>query len=128
MSTKLSDCLDHCIHRALVLAALGHHWHLLTKSYAQHLAFGEFYGYMHDVADKLSETAMGANFPQPCNCKESVEFTDPSAAIPVMEKYIKDLEALNVAAAAAKRDWLANIAQEIQAGVLSTLYKLKRLS
>jgi hypothetical protein len=83
---------------------------------------------MHDAADKLSETAMGANFAPPADTKCSIEFSDPSKAIAEVESFIKELQGLNLAATAAKREWLANIAQEIQGGLCAILYKLKRLS
>jgi DNA-binding ferritin-like protein len=128
MKKSLQECLASCVQCALIYAAVAHHWHLRTTSYAQHKAFGQLYDYMHDAADKLSEAAMGANFPPPPDTKCSIEFSDPLKAIAEIEGFIKELQGLNLAATAAKREWLANIAQEIQGSLCAILYKLKRLS
>lgn len=39
---------------------LAHREHLRTKSYAQHMALGEFYPAVVDLADTLTETYQGA--------------------------------------------------------------------
>lgn len=111
------------IHRALVLAALTHHWHLTTRSYAAHVTLGELYTYFHDVADTLAEKLIGAD--QPFDTESPpfrFAFTDPKDAIAQIESFIKDLDALT------QPTWLANIAQEIQGVLYGHLYKLKRLS
>lgn len=118
-----SQLIPKLVHRALVLAAQAHHWHLATKSYAQHMALGELYGYMHDAADALAEKAMGADMPFPDRATVSgFAFTPPTAAVKTVEAYVKELDAVT------EPPWLANTAQEIQGRLNGILYKLKRLS
>ena len=40
---------------------MAHKAHLTTDSYAQHMALGEFYGALPDLADSLAETWQGMN-------------------------------------------------------------------
>ncbi len=98
----------------LASAAKAHTWHLATKSYAQHQAFGELYSYLHDAADLLAEPSIGDGMDiQP---------------VPV-ETALKELDSLCDQLKAIKgEDWLTNITQEIDGKLYQIKYKLKRLS
>lgn len=126
MNNALTKAVDTAVKRLLVLAAVGHHWHLTTPSYARHMAFGELYGYAHDAADKLSETTQGADADEPCNSKVVVNFVDEGSAVDEIESTRDMIRTLSVTASS--EPWLANIAQEIEGSLNAILYKLKRLA
>lgn len=45
----------------LFAVAQAHMWHVLTKSYAKHKAFEDFYEEFSDIADKIIEASIGNN-------------------------------------------------------------------
>jgi len=98
----------------LKTAARAHLWHLGTKSYAQHVALGELYEYLHDAADKLAESSMG----------DGLTMDEPS--IPTVLKELdgicKELRSIP------GEPWLQNIAQEIDGAIYKYQYKLRNLS
>lgn len=100
--------------RLLKLAATSHWWHLGTKSYAQHKALGDLYGYLHEAADGLVEPAVG----------DGMKIVEPKlddmlAEIRFLCGEIKKLKG---------EPWLENIAQEIDGQLYGYVYKLQRLS
>ena len=114
------------VYKALGMAALAHHWHLLTTgtgSYAKHIALGELYEYCHDIADALAEKMLGANETLPDRYKGfELVFNPPTQMIKTIEQFAAEFEEIT------EPPWLQNLAQEIQANLYSHLYKLKRLS
>jgi len=104
---------------------IAHKAHLATGSYAQHVALGEFYSSIIDLADKLTEAYQGR--------------TDTLLEIPLMDDettgdIIEDLRKYqdyveqNRYSAAKKEDTpIQNIIDEVVAQFLSTRYKLTRL-
>lgn len=102
---------------------VAHRAHLNTDSYAHHMALGDFYDSIIDLADKFTETWMGRN-------KKKI------GAIPFMKapdsEILKQLEVL-LEIVEESRDFckddstLQNIIDEIVAMFLSTIYKLKFL-
>lgn len=117
--------LNDAITEALKLAALAHIWHLTTKSYAEHIAFGELYEYMHVAADKMAEASQGAGIPyNPVRTGGAFTLTDVDGAVDEIEGYVRYLEALQKET---KQPWLSNIIQEIQGNIYGILYKLKEL-
>lgn len=97
----------------LSTAAKAHVWHLGTKSYAQHKALGDLYGYLHEAADDLAEAAIG----------DGMEIKEPD-----LKEIEAELKKLCDRLAALKGEgWLTNIAQEIDGELYRYLYKLKRL-
>jgi DNA-binding ferritin-like protein len=117
------DEAHELITKSLVLAALAHHWHLTTTSYAQHVTLGEVYLYCHTIADTLAEKLIGAGEDLPDkSAKFSFAFTPSSQAIKTLETFAQDFENLT------DPPWLQNLAQEIQGELYGHLYKLKRLS
>lgn len=121
--TPSYDAAANIIVNALALAAISHHWHLMTKSYAQHVTLGDLYLYCHEIADTLTEKLIGAGaeFPD-SGGKLTFALSPPSRAIPELEAFTKSFNDIT------EPPWLANIAQEIQGSLNNTLYKLKRLS
>lgn len=111
------------VYRALGMAALTHHWHLMTRSYSEHKALGDLYEYCHDIADTLAEKIMGAGEDCPDKNKGfQLVFTPPSQAIKTIEQFAQEFEEIT------EPPWLQNITQEIQGQLYGHLYKLKRLS
>lgn len=101
-----------------------HTLHLLSDSYAQHIALGEFYDALLDKTDEYAEVAMGIH-----GQFESIPFlrapTDsPVALLEAYERLVNDqLDATDTT-----RDLsLNNILCELQGLTARTLYKLKNL-
>lgn len=118
--------LDTVVKALLSLAAQAHHWHLATRSYAQHKAFGDLYSYAHEAADALAEPAMGDGGYTPESLKSPIGlvFCAPEAAPRELEDICDMLHQLE----SRSPDWLVNLLQELQGRLYSTLYQLKRLS
>lgn len=116
------------IYKSLALAALSHHWHLLTTgvgSYARHVTLGELYPYCHEIADTLAEKIQGSGEALPDKADGiSLTFSapEPASMIRIIEQFTEEFEEIT------EPPWLANLAQEIQGNLYNTLYKLKRLS
>lgn len=100
-----------------------HKAHLNTDSFAQHMALGDFYDGIVDLADSLSETWMGRNLTK---IGEIPTITAPKGE---PEKVFKRL----LEVVQDTRDFvgndtvLSNIMDEIEALYSSTIYKLKFL-
>lgn len=104
---------------------IAHKAHLSTGSYAQHIALGDFYDSIIDLADKLTEAYQGR--------------TDQLVEIPLMDdestgdvvadlkKYQDYIEKNRYSAAPQADTPLQNIIDEIVGLFLSTRYKLTRL-
>lgn len=100
-----------------------HLLHLSTKSYAQHVALGDFYDALLDLTDKYAEVYMGlegqiTSWPGPA----TVERKDPVA---LLEDYLDLVQA--EAAEDHDSEALANILAELEELTARTLYKLRFL-
>jgi len=51
--------VEQLINYSLYMSVQGHFWHWQTKSYACHVALGEFYESVTDTADSIAEQYMG---------------------------------------------------------------------
>ncbi len=111
---------------ALLFAArdFGHRAHLRTDTISKHLALGDFYTELTDLADKVVECYQGSegvidipylDTPAPT--------TDPVAEV---ENYLKLIQGTRDGAVGTSRA-LNNIVDEIEGHFLRTLYKLKNL-
>lgn len=104
---------------------IAHKAHLSTGSYAQHIALGDFYDSIIDLADKLTEAYQGR--------------TDQLVEIPLMDdestgdiiedlkKYQDYIESNRYQAIKKEDTPIQNIIDEIVGLFLSTRYKLTRL-
>lgn len=114
--------VEQLIARVFATRNCAHLKHWSTKSYAEHVALGEFYDSVIDVIDNLIECYQG-NFGLIGNVKLTNETGD----------ILKCLEADAVWFAAnedkitGEVDALENIMQELVALYLKTIYKLKFL-
>lgn len=100
-----------------------HKAHLNSDSYAEHVALGAFYDEIIDLADSLAEAWMGRNLKK---VGDIPALKSPQGdIIQVLKRHLEVIEDT--------RDFLGedtplqNIADEIVALYLSTLYKLKFL-
>ena len=96
--------------------------HLLTTSYAQHIALDGFYSGLVDLTDRYAEVAMGAEG----RFKSIPNVATPTGDIvDILEDYralvLEEIEEDNTSPAK------VNILTDIEELTLSTLYKLKNL-
>ena len=104
------------------LAIKAHHWHLATKSYAQHIALGDLYGWAHDTLDSIIEPAMGQGYKHE-EMTVATALTHPDKACDEIKKFITGLDDLR-----GQTKWLDAIVDEAQAYLHQTLYKLENLT
>lgn len=93
-------------------------------SYAKHVALGEFYEGIIDIADSLTEAYQGRHDIIDIPYLDMPEGDDP---IKVLEDLLDDVEKLRYDAIDKKETALQNIVDEAVATFLSTLYKLRKL-
>ena len=94
--------------------------HLVSRSYAQHIALNEFYDGIVDPIDRLAEIHLAEHMDE-----KIPSFKVPSGAvIPMFEAFLKEVRT----ELAAEKDHPAkeNIIAEMEELTLQTLYKLKR--
>jgi hypothetical protein len=102
-----------------------HMQHLATKSYAQHVALGEYYNAIIELADTYAESYTGAyeQIPITAYSNDFSVTKDPEAYLQMIKRYVdahrKDLPDDTA---------LQNIVDEIVGQIDSTLYKLRFLS
>lgn len=101
-----------------------HREHLKTRSYAQHMALGEFYDQVVDLADSFAETAQGLygilNIPY--------EDPVPGQIAAALDTHINNIESLRKAFSKPEESCLLNIIDEISMLFAKTLYKIQVLS
>lgn len=104
---------------------LAHREHLRTKSFAQHMALGDFYDAVVDVADELAETYQGRHG---IIDKIPLLENDATGTIDkVLETHLKWIEDNRYEAVDKADTALQNIIDEAVALYLRTLYKLRNL-
>ena len=103
-----------------------HRAHLLTKSYAQHVALGEFYDAVVDLADSLAEVTMGT---YGAFTEIPVEPPARGAIDAALEAHLNKIEDLRAAFGGKACDRpIENLLDEVGALFAQTLYKLRNLS
>jgi len=102
-----------------------HMQHLATKSYAQHVALGEYYNAIIELADTYAEAYTGAyqQIPITAYSNDFSVTKDPEAYLQMIKRYV-DAHRKNLPDDTA----LQNIVDEIVGQIDSTLYKLRFLS
>lgn len=107
---------------------LAHREHLRVKgpgSFAKHMALGEFYPAIVELADKLAEAYQGRNgIIEDMPLLEN-EYGD--AIVGVLERHVDWIKANRYTAVPRDDSTIQNIIDEIVGQYLSTLYKLKFL-
>lgn len=107
---------------------LAHREHLRVTgpgSYAKHIALGEFYSNIIELADTLVEAYQGRN--EIIKDMPLLENEYGDDIINILESQLKWLEENRFKAVPAKDTPLQNMIDEIVGQYLSTLYKLKNL-
>ena len=102
-----------------------HMQHLATKSYAQHVALGEYYNAIIELADTYAEAYSGAyeQIPITAYSNDFLVTKDPEAYLKMIKRYV-DAHRTDLPDDTA----LQNIVDEIVGQIDSTLYKLRFLS
>ena len=103
-------------------ATVTHFMHLQTKSFAQHLALGEYYDAIVELADKWAEAYQGCydiitNYP-----KDFHLATEPVKYLTQIKDFVDDIRK-----DLPSESQLQNIVDEIADQIDSTLYKLRFL-
>lgn len=103
-------------------ATVTHFMHLQTKSFAQHMALGEYYDAIVELADKWAEAYQGCydiitNYP-----KDFHLATDPVKYLMQIKDFVDDIRK-----DLPSESQLQNIVDEIADQIDSTLYKLRFL-
>ena len=113
----------HLIARCLAIRTAAHYTHLQTRSYARHVALGEFYDALPDAVDEFAEVYLGLG--------GNLE-TFPAAVVPsgqpadYIRALVRWLEG-NREAVSEGHKALENIVDNITALAARTLYKLEHL-
>lgn len=105
---------------------IAHREHLRTKSYAQHIALGEFYDAIIDLTDSLTEMYQGrhgliSSIPQ------LNDDDNEKTPVQLLKKYLALLEKNRYTAVEKTDTALQNKIDEIVGQFLSTFYKLENL-
>lgn len=102
-----------------------HRAHLKTKSYAQHMALGDFYEAVIDLADTFAEVAQGTYGILP-----DIPYKPPvkGAIAAVLEAHLEAIEDQKPEFDQLCDGPLLNIVDEIGALYAKTLYKLRNLA
>ena len=103
-------------------ATVTHFMHLQTKSFAQHMALGEYYNAIVELADKWAEAYQGCydiitNYP-----KDFHLATEPVKYLTQIKDFVDDIRK-----DLPSESQLQNIVDEIADQIDSTLYKLRFL-
>jgi DNA-binding ferritin-like protein len=100
-----------------------HHWK--TKSFAQHMALGELYELLSEMADSLAEMAIGAHGDFGAVPHDEPTGWDKNSPLSFIQQLSKNLEALKTTIP--QEEWYINKYEELQAAVAQIKYKLENL-
>lgn len=109
--------------QCLAVRTSAHLLHLSSKSYAQHVALGDFYDTLIDLTDKYAEVYMGlegqvTSWPAPA----TVERKDPIVLLEDFLELVQEEQAEDTESEALK-----NILAELEELTAQSLYKLRFL-
>lgn len=107
---------------SLSVRTAAHMAHLTSRSYAQHVALGEFYPALEDLVDRYAEVYMGHTAKPPTFPGIKPVATEPIA---LLEEYLEDVRL--EADEDHDSEALKNILAEIEELTARTLYKLRFL-
>ena len=110
----------------LLARDITHREHLKTRSYAQHMALGDFYGAIVDLADNLAESWQGRYAKL-----LDIPLAAHDAEMAIVDNLAAQLEWIHeqrYEAIPREESALQNIIDEIEALYMSTLYKLRFLA
>lgn len=96
-----------------------------TGSFAKHMALGEFYPAIIEIADSITEAYQGRHSLIEIPYLDAPE--DYNDIIKILEKHLEDIEGLRYVAVDKKDTAIQNLIDEAVGTYLSALYKLKNL-
>jgi len=111
--------MDKMIEVVFADADAAHVGHLTTKSYAQHMALGEFYSGVREALDAIVESAIGLDLPPPEPPKTDIIDQIEAGYVELVE--MKDRVCQGAST-------LENLFDGLLEQYTKALYKLKRLS
>jgi len=117
-----AEAATELVARCFAARTAAHFAHLITRSYARHVALGEFYDGIVDKADAFIECFQGVY--GPVKAFPDVKAT-PGEVTPIKE--LRDWLQKNRAAASGGQSELANLIDEATAVCDRALYKLVNL-
>lgn len=120
-SNSYATDVDRFVGKCLMMITYTHVAHFMTKSYAQHMALGDFYDSLQDLVDKFAEVYIGTGKPY-----RPVLQVDPT--FDVIKSIRGLIEDANKVRVMLNESALENIVDEIKALAFQTLYKLENLS
>lgn len=118
---------SHTIAALFAIRDKAHALHLKTKSFAQHVALGEFYEKLVDLTDDLAETHMGKYGIDTSDAQAQAGF-DGGADAKEFIKRVTDWMQQEKQKLSPEDSFLVNIWDEITALAFRTRYKLENLS
>ena len=103
---------------------IAHREHLRTRSYAQHMALGDFYDSIVDAADAIAEAYQGRR-----GLIDEIPFLQPATGdiIDALERQLAAIEKIRYTAVPKEDTAIQNLIDEAVALHLSALYKLRNL-
>ncbi|HUX02617.1 MAG TPA: DUF5856 family protein [Phycisphaerae bacterium] len=103
-----------------------HSAHLNTRSFAKHMALGEFYDGVIDLADKFAEAYQGRHgLIGPISLQSA---TTTNSVVDFLEDSLTTIEDMRYKVCDKSESAIQNIIDEIVSLYLTTLYKLKFLA
>lgn len=118
--------MDKIVARLFLVRDIAHREHLKTRSYAQHMALGEFYEAIVESADAIAEAYQGRY-----GIVEDIPFlipTVPGDIIAQLEGNLAIIEQTRFEDVPAEDTAIQNLIDEAVALFLKAIYKLKFLS
>jgi len=117
----MKPTIELLVARAFAARTAAHEAHLRTRSYAEHIALGEFYASVGEAADAVAEFFVGAFG------KELAPAVDTLSALAVKDQIQNDLEFLeeNLDELSQGSESLSNKIQELIAVYARALYFLR---
>ena len=96
-----------------------------TGSFARHMALGEFYPAIIEIADSITEAYQGRHSLIEIPYLDAPD--DYLDIVPILEKHLNDIEGIRYVAVDKKDTAIQNLIDEAVGIYLSALYKLKNL-
>lgn len=109
--------------RLFAARTAAHMAHLQTTSYAQHMALGEFYEAIVDLADRYAEAYQGCCGVMDTYPSVPLPTGTPAAWLPTLRAWVRT----HREECADGKTELANLIDEVLAQLDSTIYKIQRL-
>jgi hypothetical protein len=109
--------MDELIEKLLGIANTAHQQHLATRSYAKHMALGDFYANLRDETDTLAEALIGMG--------NDVQEPEPDISAYLKAQYQEVIAMRSICDGDTAAETLFD---NVTSTFLSVIYKLDRLS